>query len=218
MDLTMLFDAVLRSAEAQERIAVVLESIHAKMGSGGSGLAEAPDATAEAKPKRGRKAKPESEGQALAEQMNAVPVDVPAFVPPAPPAPPPTPAAPPPPPPPLPVPPVQVAPPAPPTVAPPPPPPPPAAAPLPAQPVFETSAVEQQFLMLNQLVIPYFNVPGVRDSLVATAGKYGMGLPFSDPLDRSLPGDTFRSLSNEARADIYHSTARAIESAKSTSL
>jgi len=92
---------------------------------------------------------------------------------------------------------------------------PPVAAPVAPQQTFMGGnymnlSVEQQFTELSNTVVPHFNTPYVRDTLVAAIGSYGLGMPFSDPADRALPGAQYRALANEARYQIYAQVATAI--------
>lgn len=74
--------------------------------------------------------------------------------------------------------------------------------------------VEGQFATLNALVVPYFSQPAVRDAVVNTAAQYGLGLPFSDPTDRTVPGPAYRNADPNARYAIYAASLRAVNAAK----
>jgi hypothetical protein len=74
--------------------------------------------------------------------------------------------------------------------------------------------VEGQFATLNALVVPFFSQPAVRDAVVNTAAQYGLGLPFSDPTDRTIPGPAYRNADPNARYAIYAASLRAVNAAK----
>jgi hypothetical protein len=86
---------------------------------------------------------------------------------------------------------------------------------------YHVYSVQDQFTNLNLLVGPYFtSAPSVKQVLLDTLAKHGVGLPLSEPTDgtRSTPGANFTGMSNLARIEVYENCARAIDAVNAANL
>lgn len=236
MSIDAAIDAIIRLADAAERIAGALESREAQVqGFAAVGLgatlaaASAPAIDGLEKPKRPRRTKAEMEAaRAAEEQAQAIVQPAPAAAPVAPPAGDellarlaqqqaaqqqqmsPQMAA------------VMsnaaaaIAAPAPVAPMPPMPQPPAPAVPVVADPFdgYMDMAPQQQFTKFLELVGPHFNIPSVRDAVVSTVESVGLTLPLSSPGNRAAPNEAYVDADPNTRFLIYFQAHKAIEAAK----
>lgn len=80
----------------------------------------------------------------------------------------------------------------------------------PAAAQYAALPVENQFGVLLSTFGPHNNQAYVRDTLVNTLQQYGLSLPISDPADRNLPGAGYRALGVEQRIAIFGALTQAI--------